>query len=445
MKFILPQNAFPPIKLPASFQQAIVEETDTVVRETVAASEGFRADGSGFDSKRWKLVRKKDGIMVYRQSKKFVNRRGCELPILQSSSSSSQEPGSARNRFEGSFDLGTERHTRSSFSSGMGDDTVMERMRPHGVTLFAVDGTVDGTVDDFLFGSIAPTDDAWKLRSSHINDRLNDVRLLATLRRPTPQDPYRLIAVKWFAKEIPVLLTGIVHQRDFIIVESSGFTRDSKGERLGYFLMHSVTLPEIPDFSHLGMIRGVMSFCCLSRQDAHGKVNIFSRGFLDPRGDMPRPLAISITADSLICCVSVVDYAYIKKLRWLLKHSRAQKPSEAEGAQRSSRCEACGKNTNKFLPKASGSGAACQICHRVVCTKCSVMKKITLDVSDKGAVQQFPFCFCKSCLMKAKELSSRDMALESIETSWDPSAGKHVTPRKEMQRRDYRANSIPTL
>ncbi|KAI9895898.1 hypothetical protein PsorP6_018779 [Peronosclerospora sorghi] len=445
MKFVLPKNAFPPIKLPASFQEALMDEADTVVRETVASSERFLASGGELDPTRWKRVRKKDGIMVYRQSKKFDNRRRCELPIMHSSSSSSQEHGRYRNRFECSFDLGTERHTRSSVSLGMGDDTVMERMRSYGVTLFALHGTVDGTVEDFLFGSIAPTDDAWKLRSSHINDGLNDVRLLATLRRPTPQDPYRLIALKWFAKEIPVLLTGIVHQRDFIIVESSGFTRDSKGERVGYFLMHSVTLPKIRDFSHLGMVRGVMSFCYLSRQDARDKVNIFCRGFLDPRGDMPRPLAISITADSAICCVSVVDYAYIKKLRWLLKHSRAQKPSVAEGEQRPSRCEACGKNSNKFLPKASGSGAACQICHRVVCTKCSVMKKITLDVSDKGAVQQFPFCFCKSCLMKAKELSSRDMALESIETSWDTSAGKHVTPRRETQRRDYRANSIPTL
>ncbi|UIZ23681.1 hypothetical protein KXD40_009638 [Peronospora effusa] len=303
---------------------------------------------------------------------------------------------------------------------------------------------MDGTLDDCMLGCFAPTNAAWMLRSSHIYDHLDDARFLATVRGPTRQDPCRFLGVKWFAKEHPAVLTGIVQQRDFLIIEASGFTRDSKGERVGYFLMHSVTLREILELTHLGMVRGLLSFCYLFRQGGPGKVDVFCRGFFDSRGAVPGRLSVSLAAESAICCANVVDYAYIKKLRWLVNNSRKQNQRDLSDE---SRCEVCDKSLAKHLWPTSGTGTACQICHLVVCSKCSVTKKITMDVSETGVVQQRSLRFCLSCLMNAKQQSGWDMALSNLEASSrstassvssSASSGLHPVSQKVSYRRDGR-------
>ncbi|OWZ10925.1 hypothetical protein PHMEG_00016129 [Phytophthora megakarya] len=428
MKFTLPKNAFPVVELSSEHQAALVEEADTVVKEIIAANEIFIAEGGTLGDPHWKLIRSKDGVQAYRQRKKAINQRGSEscTPVIQSPSwSKDHEYSRYRTVSSSNLELGVSRQTVLSSSSGIGENSIMEKMRPSGVSLMALHGTMDGTLDDCMFGCFAPNDEAWKLRSSHINDRLDDARIIATIRGPSRSDPCRFLAVKWFAKEIPGLLTPIVQQRDFLIVESSGFTRDSKGERVGYFLMHSVTLRDIPELSHLGIIRGVMSFCYLFRQGGPGKVDLFCRGFLDFRGEMPGRMGVSITADAAICCVSVVDYGYMKKLRWLMKHASKRQSGDKNHP---TRCESCNKSFTKFSLTSCGSGTPCQICRRVVCVKCSVAKKMTMHVSDSGSIQQCSFSFCLNCLLKAKKESAWDMALSSLETSSVSSASSGSAP-----------------
>lgn len=112
-----------------------------------------------------------------------------------------------------------------------------------------------------------------------------------------------------------------------------------------------------------------------------------------------------------------MDYAYIKKLVWLVNNSRKQNQRQPTDESRPKRCEACDKSFAKLLWPMSGSGTACQICLLVVCSKCSVAKKVTMDVSETGAVQQCSLCFCLSCLMDAKQQSGWDMAMSSLEAS----------------------------
>ncbi|CAI5722339.1 unnamed protein product [Peronospora destructor] len=412
MKFTLPKNAFPAVNVSRELREQLVDEADTIVKEMVAANETFISHGSKLEYRHWKLVRAIDGIQVFRQRNKAINQRddGCLGPVIQS-------PSWSQNHSFLRYDTAIDRQMTSCSSSGIGEDIIMERMRPRGVALIALNGTMDGTLNDCMFGCFAPTDVTWMLRSSHVNDHLADARVLATIRGPTRHDPCRFLGVKWFAKEIPLMLTGIVQQRDFLIVESSGFTRDSKDESVGYFLMHSVTLREIPELTHLGMIRGLMSFCYVFRQNGPSKVDVFCRGFFDSRGAVPGRLSVSLAAESIVACANVVDYAYIKKLRWLVNNSLKQNQRNLTDKSRSNRCEACEKSFAKHLQSMFGTGTACQICHLFVCSKCSVSKKITMDVSETGAVQQRSFHFCLSCVMNAKQQSGWDMALSSLETS----------------------------
>jgi hypothetical protein len=426
MKFTLPEDAFPDVHLSKEHQEALIDEAETVVRDTIAANEAFLADGATFHDPRWKLVRAKDGLNVYhhqrakpRSSRKLLKlrRKSSFSPVLLSASQAT-DPTAASN----CGDEGTEEEASLSSSS-----TQEGERRPAGLEMI-LHGTVDGSLDDAMYGTFAATNQAWMWRSSHINDRLDDARVLATIRGPTREDPFRFLGIKWFVKEHPAVLTGIVKQRDYLILEATGLTTDSNGEKIGYYLMHSISLPRMfPELTELGLLRGDMSLCFIDRQRSNGKVEKYCRSFCDPRGKVVDLVAVAVTAESLICSANVVDYAYIKKLTWLMKRKGDQSVLNERHAHggagrcRPKRCGTCNKSFSRFALSAVGSGAACQICRRVICGRCSVVKKMTVDVSDKGAVQQCALRFCLECLREAKEKNVWEMALSGVETASETS------------------------
>ncbi|KAH7485184.1 uncharacterized protein KRP23_4238 [Phytophthora ramorum] len=414
MKYRLPKDAFRAAWLPQEHQDALVQEAETVVRETIEANEAFLDSESTFQNPSWRLVREKEGLRVYCQRRK--SRRGSRthgdqwrqeslLPASQSSSWANPRYRGGGESVKG-CEIGTERETALSSKSAFAENTIMERMKPSGVHLMALHGTMDGTLDDCMFGCFAPTDEAWKLRSLHINDRLDDSRIISTIHGPTQEDPFRFLGIKWFTKENSAVLSSIVQQRDFLIVESSGLTRDSKGERVGYFLMHSVTVLDVPELSGMGIVRGKMSFCSIFRQSRPGQLTVHSLGFFDTCGGIPSRVSVALAAEGAISFVNVVDYAYIKKLAWLMRSKGEQ---SGKNSTLASCCAACDKSFRKFSLSASRSGGACRICRQVFCAKCSVVKKMTVHVSDTSTAKQCSFRFCLGCLLTAKKQSVWDM------------------------------------
>ncbi|KAF4132709.1 hypothetical protein GN958_ATG18088 [Phytophthora infestans] len=283
-------------------------------------------------------------------------------------------------------------------------------------------GTVDGSLDDCMFGTFASTDEAWKWRSSHINDRLDDARILATIRKPTHDDPFQFLGIKWFAKERPAVLSSIMQQRDYLIMEATGLTRDSKGQKIGYYLMHSISLPGVPELTDLGIIRAKLSLCFIDRQKGPGKVEKYARNYSNPGGKIPDRVAAAVGADAIISASRVVDYAYVKKLTWFMKEKgKEQRESRRESGQtKPKRCETCYKSFSMFA--LTSTSASCQICRRAMCAKCSVVKKMTVDVSNTGAVKQCTLRFCLNCLMEAKEKSVWEMALSGVDTASETSS-----------------------
>ncbi|ETL39805.1 hypothetical protein L916_08886 [Phytophthora nicotianae] len=410
MKFTLPEDTFPALNLSKEKQESLIDEAETVVRETLAANEEFITEGATFRDPKWRLVRAKEGLSVYRQRRSIGSKRVSTEVRRPSSPQSSSWSFKLRGRAASNmhWETSTEGETWGSTGS-----TIQDTMRRPGVSLMVMHGTVDGNLADCMFGTFASTDQAWMWRSSHLNDRLDDARILATIRGPTRKDPFRFLGIKWFAKENPAVLSGIVQQRDFLVMEATGLTRDCKGDTVGYYLMHSVSLPGVPELPEMGIIRGQVSLCYIDRQGGPGKVELFCRGFSDPRGEMLDRVSVGIASEALICAAGVVDYAYIKKLTWLMKHKGGRKVEE----KRPTRCETCDKSFTKFSFTGVGAVAPCQICCLVVCGKCSVVKKMTVDVSSAGTVKQCALRFCLTCLLEAKEKSVWEMALSGVETS----------------------------
>ncbi|KAE9313774.1 hypothetical protein PF001_g8587 [Phytophthora fragariae] len=173
------------------------------------------------------------------------------------------------------------------------------------------------------------------------------------------------------------------------------------------------------------MKRPGVSMLVLFGTGGPGKVELYCRSFSDPAGDMIDRVNISIFADSILSAAGVIDYAYIKKLTWLMKQKGVLQQHGAgreDGAPRSTRCEACTKNFTKFALAGVGPGAPCHLCNRMMCGKCSVVKKMTVDVSDTGSVQLCALRFCLECLLKAKEQSVWEVVLSGVETSSEGSS-----------------------
>ncbi|OWY97162.1 hypothetical protein PHMEG_00032377 [Phytophthora megakarya] len=279
-------------------------------------------------------------------------------------------------------------------------------------------GAIDGTLDDCMFGSFATTDETWRWRSSYVYEGLDEAHILATIRGPTREDPFRFLGIKWFTKELPSVLSGIVQQRDFLIIEATGLTRDSNGERVGYFLMHSIYLPGIfPDLSHFGLLREEISACYIDRQLGSGQVELYCRSFVNPRGKVLNRLLAVLAADALLSAISIIDYAYVRKLTWLVKSKqqrmstrRCRSRRQSGAFPRATRCQTCDKTFSRLL----NVGAECQICRRMVCAKCTVVKKMAVDVSKRGPVKQCTLRFCVICLIEAKVKSVWEIAIDGV-------------------------------
>ncbi|CAI5732168.1 unnamed protein product [Hyaloperonospora brassicae] len=317
MKFTLPENAFPTIHLSPEQEEAFEQEAQAVVHEALQANEAFLAEGSTFPATKWRLVRKKDGLSVYSERRTAATCRASKRQKSTQLLSPSSQSAS--------------RTTASDVSSISSEDTNASLTDCPAMVLH---GTVDGSLDDCMFGTFASTDNAWKWRSSHINDRLDDSRFLATIRKPTREDPFQFLGIKWFAKEKPAILSRIMQQRDYLIMEATGLTRDSKGETVGYCLMHSISLSDVPELTELGIIRAKLSLCFIDRQKGPGKVEKYCRSFSQPGGRIPDRVAAAVGADAIISASRIVDYACVKKLTWFIKKKESTNLSRVDTPDR---------------------------------------------------------------------------------------------------------------
>jgi hypothetical protein len=185
---------------------------------------------------------------------------------------------------------------------------------------------------------------------------------------------------------------------------------NAKGEKVGYYIMYSVSLPGVPELSDLGIIR----------QNGPGKVEKYCRSYSDPGGKTLDRVVVAVGAEAIFSASRVVDYAYVKKLMWFLMEKGRQPTESRPGQLRPKRCETCYKSFSKF--SLTAVSAECQICRRTMCAKGNVVKKMKVDVSETGAVKQCAIRFCLNCLMEANEQSVWAMALSGVETASETSS-----------------------
>ncbi|KAJ0396897.1 hypothetical protein P43SY_000163 [Pythium insidiosum] len=182
-------------------------------------------------------------------------------------------------------------------------------------------GSMDGTLDDVMLGLTASTTSMMKLVTSSLHGGIPDARVLNRMDTPTEDDPFAFLGLKWFVRRSKNRLATLARPRDFVFLDASGIRTLPNGTRVGYQLMHSVDLPHCPPMPmSLNIVRAYMSFCFLFYENPTTKrVEMFCKGYVDPRGGLARRITVSVAADMILGCSNALQCARRKKIEWMLE------------------------------------------------------------------------------------------------------------------------------
>lgn len=397
-KFPLPLDTFPRLVLPQKDADEIEALSTLLVQKTLAQyHEHAVVSREAVDELRWKKVRQKDDIRVYK-----------ERSLKKQHSLSSSNGGLLTSMLQG----------RSTELASYGDSVPV---------LMSV-GTIEGDLDDVMFGVLNPTTEAMRIKSTYADEGFLDGSVLATLLQPTREDPLRSLTLRWCVKRNPLIMTPIVRMRDVVYIESTGVAYTKSSERIGYQLFHSVELPGVRELTdEYQLVRANVSICFLYRQKTPDTVDVFMRGVLNPLGDVRPSVSVISTAEALVSVSTNIHVAQMKKLTWLLRTAKSM-PSlsaldESNDKDDASHCRVCLQSLSpSFALLASlKRKSSCAACLEPICAKCSVVKKLSFVSSRRrdGAVSQAKFTFCSRCVTRALEASAVAVALNELD---DPRA-----------------------
>lgn len=384
MKFPLPRDTFPHVELPPHEAEEIEALSTLLVQKTLAQFHEHEVVNRGVvDAVRWKKVRQKDDIRVYKE--RSAKKRARSAAAQSSSSNSNNIP-----------------------TSTYGDL----------VPVLMGIGTIVGDLDDVMFGVLNPTTESMRIKSTYADDGFLDGAVLATLVRPSRAEPLRSLTLRWFVKRNPLFMTPVVRMRDVVYIESTGVAYTKSGERIGYQLLHSVEIPGVRELTEHQFVRANVSFCYLYRQQSPTVVDVFMRGVLNPLGDVRPSMSVLSTAEALVSVATNLHCAQMKKLTWLLRTSKASvvQRRDVVSAAAPTHCRVCLQSLSSAFTLKS-SRKRCAACLEPICTKCRHVHKLSilaLARSDEWDVQQVKFAFCTRCRTHAFESSAAIVALADL-------------------------------
>ncbi|RLN45584.1 hypothetical protein BBO99_00007465 [Phytophthora kernoviae] len=268
-------------------------------------------------------------------------------------------------------------------------------------------GPLPGSLDDNMFGLVNPTLESMRIKSSYLND-FNAAAMLTTIVEPTVGEPFRSVVVKWMEIDIPMASIGIVRNRDYVYLESTGILRLGNGERVGYHLLHSVTFPQTHELPH--RVRGNMSFCGIFHEEALDRTDCYGTGIMDPGGDMIRAMAVMGMVQATMAGLKYSYCGQMKKIAWLLEQRQAGSREKGTPAFKPF-CVTCMKAVK--ASRLSGPVGTCKLCFEAVCNSCKISKKLSFIAPDLQLSQR-KVNFCVKCMIDATRMDTQEAAREQF-------------------------------
>ncbi|KAG7387959.1 hypothetical protein PHYPSEUDO_013357 [Phytophthora pseudosyringae] len=268
-------------------------------------------------------------------------------------------------------------------------------------------GPLPGTLDENMFGIVNPTIEAMRIKSSYLTD-FNAAAVLATVVEPTVDDPFRSVVVKWMEIDIPLASIGLVRNRDYVYVESTGILHLKNGERVGYHLFHSVSFPQAHELPN--RVRGNMSFCGIFHQEGPDRTDCRGTGIMDPGGDMIRVMAVMGMVQATMAGLKYSYCGQMKKLAWLLEQKQVDAREKGTPAYMPF-CVTCMKGVRHS--KLGGAVNTCKLCFGAVCGSCKISKKLSFIAPDLTLAQR-KVTFCVKCVVEATKMDTQEAAREQF-------------------------------
>ncbi|GMF45429.1 unnamed protein product [Phytophthora fragariaefolia] len=418
-------HVFPPreLVLTRADREQYEALAETLVAETLQASEDLASDRRAVDLERWKVVLQRGSMTAYRSRARRRPRRGrleteeaveasvVHRPKLYSAESSLSELlGRSHTLLSGEDDASSYAGSDDLDGSRVGppEQSALGRARPRNTPMVFGGGVIPGTVEDAGLGFLADTEERSVLRAAACKDAgVKDLRILAQLRAPSQQDPFRFLGLKWSSYSSAG--GAMAKPRDTVALESTGMTFDSSGERVCYFLHHSVEIDEVPEFRKHGLVRLRTSSCRIVRPAAgHGEVEVYFRGYCNAGGHFSVGASTQLFCETMLDTAQLVEESYMKKLAWFV-HANARRQHAAPEQDRNEGCACCHKLPTKGFKKLLESSITCFLCRRKVCKKCTIKKNLSMDMSSKKSLD-----FCLTCYIKATKLSAWNVALATL-------------------------------
>ncbi|CAI5741948.1 unnamed protein product [Peronospora destructor] len=330
-------------------------------------------------------------------------------------------------------------------------------------------GVVPGTLEDVLHGIVNLTPEAMQIESAYAQCDLLDSRVLTTLVAPSANTPFRSLTLKWALRHHEVLS----RHRDYVYMEATGVLRDPQdnGTKVGYHLVHSVTLSSAPELApEMQIVRGHLSYCYLYRQHSETQVKLFFHGGMVPRGGAKDRLAFALMLEAVLASPSAIECAMMKKLAFslrtkhltasqLLSHQednlgqiRGQKSTSGssifraspttfdsnrssmafDGVLSGSQCRVCRRPVRAFF---SGKVTCCEMCKDPVCNRCKVNKKVF--VLQRGVLHPQKMDFCSECVVTTNRLNAGWVASQELTHDVCPSERKSSSSSEELDSEPY--------
>lgn len=243
--------------------------------------------------------------------------------------------------------------------------------------------------------STSQQDLALELSFVHHEDVV-DCAVLHTIEAPTETDPFHFLGIKYCVRKASG--SGMKHQ-DAVYLEFSGYTQTTRGERLGFHLMHSLELAEFPPLSARNSTRMLQSTRYLYRQHSEDVVEVFMQGNLDISGKL-------VASDALFGLATLVACAEARRLTQMWRAQQARNDRQEHRKQQSRRastleCSMCRQKKKLF---GGASLAACELCAQIICSRCHTDKKV-FEADANGILGKFRKVSC--CVLAANKPRSQ--------------------------------------
>ncbi|GAB9469682.1 hypothetical protein Gpo141_00006953 [Globisporangium polare] len=429
MKFPTASPMFPPVVLSPTECGRYELLAQTLIGDTLAEYDLYNdAQQRQVSKKLWKVIKSRENITVYKDRTYDPDdnvHRGLATGIAVSDSSgdemsSAQTPSHQQQRSHASSSASAA--SVSSRSSSSLPAAILDSIPAGAWNLpkLLMAGTLAGTLEEVMYGLSTPDPGLILLKAYYSQDEVVDGQVLAQIHGPSPAEPFRFLGLKWLVKGNPPGVNALVLPRDLVLLESTGMmTHPTTGERIGYFLMHSVDVPTCPELPKKSVIRAHLSTCYIFKELPGGVVDIYMKGFFELAGRIADPIAIVSAANGLLCCWKAVVCAQSKKLVWMLKHKvrEENKRRLVDGgthrqSQRQQAAPNCGMCAKSF--KMYNRVACCQLCDGPMCSRCRVSVKLAFPRPGEKDIRLKSIVLCKGCITNCSKQSTLEIAQQEV-------------------------------